>query len=143
MQIIYTPKAKEHLNFWIKSGNKPVLNKILKLTNAIIENPFEGIDKPEALKYELTGYWSRRITQEHRYVYAIAGDTLLSNHLKGITSKKLCKTFAKGLQLLKNWQPFQNHKSLLFVDKFITQLINHTINLALNYYYGNSNENKA
>lgn len=83
MQIIYTPKAKEHLDFWIKSGNKTVLKKILKLTNAIIENPFEGIGKPEALKYELIGYWSRRITLEDRYVYAITGDTLIVQSLKG------------------------------------------------------------
>jgi len=61
MQITYTPKAKEHLDFWIKTGNKPVLKKIFQLTKAILENPFEGIGKPEPLKHELTGYWSRRI----------------------------------------------------------------------------------
>lgn len=77
MQIIYTPKAKEHLDFWIKSGNKAILKKILNLTKAIIENPFEGVGKPEALKYKLTGFWSRRITQEDRYVYSVAGDTLV------------------------------------------------------------------
>jgi len=68
MQIIYTPKAKEYLEFWVKSGNKPILKKIVELTKAIMENPYEGIGKPEPLKYELTGCWSRRITQEHRYV---------------------------------------------------------------------------
>ncbi len=83
MQIIYTPKAKEHLDFWIKSGNKAVLKKILQLTNATIESPFEGMGKPEALKHELTGYWSRRITQEHRFVYAVANDTLIVQSLKG------------------------------------------------------------
>lgn len=56
MQITYTPRAKEHLDFWIKSGNKPILKKIVQLTKAIVENPFEGIGKPEPLKYELTGY---------------------------------------------------------------------------------------
>lgn len=83
MQIIYTPKAKEHLDFWIKTGNKSILKKILKLTNAIIESPFEGIGKPEALKHELTGYWSRRINQEHRFVYAVTGDALIVQSLKG------------------------------------------------------------
>ena len=83
MQIIYTPKAKEHLDFWVKTGNKPVLKKIAQLTRAIMENPYEGIGKPEPLKHELTGYWSRRITQEHRYVYAIAEDTLIVASLKG------------------------------------------------------------
>jgi toxin YoeB len=83
MQITYTPKAKEHLDFWIKSGNKPILKKILQLTNAIIENPFEGIGKPEALKYELTGYWSRRIDNVHRFVYKIDDDILIIQSLKG------------------------------------------------------------
>lgn len=82
MQIIYTPKAKEHLDFWVKSGNKPILKKIVELTKAIMENPYEGIGKPEPLKHELTGYWSRRITQEHRYVYTIADDVLIVASLK-------------------------------------------------------------
>lgn len=83
MQITYTPKAKEHLDFWIKTGNKQVLNKILQLTKAIMENPFEGVGKPEPLKYELTGYWSRRINGEHRFIYLIADDTLIIQSLKG------------------------------------------------------------
>lgn len=48
MQIIYTPTAKEHLDFWIRSGNKPILKKIIQLIKAIIENPYQGIGKPEA-----------------------------------------------------------------------------------------------
>ncbi|MCF8360782.1 MAG: Txe/YoeB family addiction module toxin [Prolixibacteraceae bacterium] len=83
MQIIYTPNAKRHLDFWIKTGNKAILKKILLLTKAIIKSPFEGIGKPEALKYDLTGYWSRKITKEHRYVYAIADDILIIASLKG------------------------------------------------------------
>ena len=83
MQIIYTPKAKEHLDFWIKSGNKPVLKKIVELTKSVIKNPYEGIGKPEPLKHELAGYWSRRITNEHRYVYKIDGETLIVASLKG------------------------------------------------------------
>jgi toxin YoeB len=82
MQIIYSPKAKEHLDFWVKTGNKPILKKIVQLTKAIMENPYEGIGKPEQLKYELTGYWSRRINHEHRYVYTIAADTLIVASLK-------------------------------------------------------------
>ncbi len=71
MQIIYSPKAKEHLDFWIKTGNKAILKKTIQLINAIISNPYKGIGKPEALKYELTGYWSRRINDEHRLIYKI------------------------------------------------------------------------
>jgi len=83
MQIIFTPKAKEHLDFWIKSGNKPVLKKISQLTRSIMENPYEGYGKPELLKHELTGYWSRRITQEHRFVYTIVENSLIVASLKG------------------------------------------------------------
>lgn len=83
MQIIYTPKAKEHLDFWVNSGNKAVLKKILELTQAIMDAPYEGIGKPEALKYELSGYWSRRINKEHRYVYQIDENVLKVYSLKG------------------------------------------------------------
>jgi toxin YoeB len=83
MQIIYTPKAKEHLDFWINSGNKPMLKKIIQLTKAIIANPYQGIGKPEALKHELTGYWSRRIDNAHRLVYKVENDVLQIHSLKG------------------------------------------------------------
>ena len=79
MQIIYTPDAQDDLKYWVKTGNKPILKKILQLTNAIIESPFEGIGKPEMLKYDFTGLWSRRINREHRYVYSI-DDEVLSIH---------------------------------------------------------------
>ncbi|MFB0908937.1 MAG: Txe/YoeB family addiction module toxin [Spirosomataceae bacterium] len=65
---MYTPKAKDDLDFWVNTGNKPILKKILKLIKSIQKNPFEGIGKPETLKYDLAGYWSRRITQDHRFV---------------------------------------------------------------------------
>ncbi len=85
MQIIYTPQAKGHLDFWIMSGNKPILKRIIQLTKAIIENPYKGIGKPEALKHELIGKWSRRIDSKHRIVYSMDVDldvlTILS--LKG------------------------------------------------------------
>ena len=83
MQIIYTPKAKEHLDYWVKTGNKPILSRILKLTNAIIENPFKGIGKPEPLKHDLAGKWSRKINDEHRYVYQVQGNVLNIYSLKG------------------------------------------------------------
>lgn len=55
MEIIYLQKSEEDLEFWIKSGNRSILKKIAQLTSAIIQKPFEGIGKPEPLKYELTG----------------------------------------------------------------------------------------
>ncbi|MCR8556118.1 Txe/YoeB family addiction module toxin [Mucilaginibacter sp. BJC16-A38] len=71
MEVIYSPKALEDLIYWKKSGNKAVQNKITKLIDAIQDNPYEGIGKPEPLKYNLSGAWSRRITQEHRIVYEV------------------------------------------------------------------------
>jgi len=83
MEIIYLPKADEDLTFWINSGNKAVLKKIAQLTDAIIQNPHQGIGKPEALKYALAGKWSRRITDTHRYIYQIENDTLKVYSLRG------------------------------------------------------------
>lgn len=83
MEIIYLPKADEDLNFWINSGNKAILKKIAHLTEAIVQDPYHGIGKPEALKYALAGKWSRRITDEHRYIYQIENGILKVYSLKG------------------------------------------------------------
>ena len=71
MEVIYSPKAVEDLKYWKKSGNKAVQKKITDLINAIQQNPYEGIGKPEPLKHNLSGAWSRRINREHRLVYEI------------------------------------------------------------------------
>jgi toxin YoeB len=71
MEVVFTPRALEDLKYWKKSGNKAIQNKISKLIEAIKVNPFEGIGKPEPLKYNLSGAWSRRIDKEHRIVYEI------------------------------------------------------------------------
>jgi len=83
MEIVYLPKADEDLDYWIKTGNKIVLKKITQLTESIISIPYSGIGKPEALKYQLIGKWSRLITDEHRYVNQIEGDILKVYSLKG------------------------------------------------------------
>ncbi len=71
MEVIFAPKALEDLKYWKKSGNKIIQKKIQGLILAIQKNPFEGIGKPEQLKHNLSGLWSRRINQEHRLVYEI------------------------------------------------------------------------
>lgn len=83
MEIKYLPKADADLTFWIKTGNKAILKKDAQLTRAILENPYAGIGKPEALKHELAPKWSRRITQEHRSVYLVENATLSVYSLKG------------------------------------------------------------
>jgi toxin YoeB len=77
MQIIFSEKAKSDLNFWIKSGNKNVLKKIYSLITDIQRNPFEGIGKPEPLKHQLSGKWSRRINNEHRIIYQVTNDGVI------------------------------------------------------------------
>lgn len=64
MQIELSSEAKSHLQYWRKAGNKAVLNKISKLTDAILKDLYSGIGKPEAIKYELAPKWSRRITSD-------------------------------------------------------------------------------
>lgn len=71
MEIIFSPRAAEDLKYWKKSGNRAIQIKIEKLLDAIQENPYKGIGKPEPLKHNLSGAWSRRITQEHRLVYEV------------------------------------------------------------------------
>jgi len=63
----------EDLRFWVKTDRNAAL-RTLELVEATLRDPFQGIGKPEALKYVLAGCWSRRITQEHRLVYRV-GET--------------------------------------------------------------------
>jgi toxin YoeB len=60
-----------------------VQKRIIALKNAIIASPYTGIGKPEPLKYELSGKWSRRIDRKNRFVYAVENDTLYIFSLKG------------------------------------------------------------
>lgn len=76
MEVKFLPKAIEHLEYWKKSGDKGVQKKTQALIQDIQKTPFEGIGKPEALKYELSGSWSRRINNEHRIVYEIVNNVL-------------------------------------------------------------------
>jgi toxin YoeB len=83
MEIILLQRAKEHLNYWEKTNNKIVLKRISMLIRAIINDPYVGIGKPELLKHELSGKWSRRIDKENRIVYGIVDSVLYIYTLKG------------------------------------------------------------
>lgn len=72
MEIEFMAKALEDIEFWKNSGNKTIQIRISKLLENICKTPYSGIGKPEALKHELIGYWSRRITHEHRLVYTVS-----------------------------------------------------------------------
>ena len=77
MEIVYTKKAKADITWWKKSGNKQIQKRITDLIISIAATPFEGIGKPELLKYELAGKWSRRITQEHRIIYEVEENRII------------------------------------------------------------------
>ncbi|MFV8364729.1 Txe/YoeB family addiction module toxin [Flavobacterium sp. ZT3P35] len=84
MEIGYTDEALEDIAYWKKSGDKGIQNKIKNLIIAIQDNPTEGIGKPEQLKHNLSGSWSRRINQEHRIVYEIKeNNTIEIQSLRG------------------------------------------------------------
>lgn len=68
--------AWEDYLYWQKQDKK-ILNKINQLVKDISRNPFEGIGKPEPLKENLAGFWSRRIDEEHRLVYAVEDNKVL------------------------------------------------------------------
>jgi len=82
VEVDFLDKAIDDIEFWKKSGNKTVQSKITKLLESICLTPYSGIGKPEPLKHELSGYWSRRITDEHRLVYTVS-----ENHIKVISMR--------------------------------------------------------
>lgn len=76
MRIVFSEIAWEDYQSWQKEDKKMV-NKINRLIKEIIRTPTEGIGKPEPLKFDLSGYWSRRIDREHRLVYKWSEDKVL------------------------------------------------------------------
>jgi len=82
VEVIFSPQAIEDLEFWKKSGNKIIQKKIQQLIESIQETPYEGIGKPEGLKYKFSGSWSRRINHEHRLIYKLENQTIIITALK-------------------------------------------------------------
>ena len=72
MDISFTPNAWEEFEYWI-DNDPDIVVRIKDLVKSIRQDAFKGIGKPEPLRYDLKGYWSRRITGEHRIVYKISG----------------------------------------------------------------------
>lgn len=83
MEIDYALQAREDLAYWKKINNVIVLKKIRKLIEAILENPYDGIGKPEQLKQNLSGCWSRRIDKEHRLIYEVTENSITVLSMKG------------------------------------------------------------
>lgn len=76
MKIVFAEQAWEDYLYW-QSRDKKVLKKINTLIKEIKRDPFMGIGEPEPLKYNWSGYWSRRITLEHRLVYKVIENSIL------------------------------------------------------------------
>lgn len=72
---VFHPEFRADLKFWVKSDRSTAL-RVLDLVEAVMRDPFQGLGKPEPLRYLLAGCWSRRITQEHRLVYRVTEETL-------------------------------------------------------------------
>lgn len=72
----WTDDAWDDYIYWHKQNDHAMIKRINKLIKDIDHHPFEGIGKPEPLKYELTNSWTRRITQEHRIIYQIENQTI-------------------------------------------------------------------
>ena len=81
MKLIFAEKAWEDYLYWQKTDKK-ILKRINALVKDIQREPFEGIGKPEPLKHALSGYWSRRINDEHRFVYKVADGAILIAQLR-------------------------------------------------------------
>lgn len=72
---MFHPEFREDLRYWVEV-NRQVALRAFDLVEAILRDPFQGIGKPEPLKYLAAGTWSRRLTQEHRIVYLVSSDRI-------------------------------------------------------------------
>ncbi len=81
MKLLFSENAWDDYLFWQKTDKK-TLKRINKLIKDIQRNKYEGLGKPEALKHNLSGFWSRRITNEHRIVYKIENNFILIAQLR-------------------------------------------------------------
>lgn len=75
MKLVFADEAWEDYLYWQKQ-DKRMLERINKLIRETQRDPFNGVGKPEPLKHALAGFWSRRLTDEHRMVYRVSADAL-------------------------------------------------------------------
>jgi toxin YoeB len=82
MEFLFKEEAEQDLEYWYRTDKK-VVRKIEGLLNSMKITPFAGIGKPELLKGNLSGYWSRRIDKKNRIVYSVENNTITIYSLKG------------------------------------------------------------
>ena len=76
MEVILFDQARKDIVYWKTSGQTLIMKKITSLLNDIQKHPYDGIGKPEELKHELSGWWSRRINKEHRLIYKVVNNEI-------------------------------------------------------------------
>lgn len=82
MRLEFKPQAFEDLQFWVENHPK-IAKRILRIIEETQREPFTGIGKPEPLRGELMGWWSKRIDQEHRLIYRVEKDVLIIAQARG------------------------------------------------------------
>ena len=82
MRLEFKPQDFEDLQYWVQQNPK-LAKRLLRLIEETQRDPFGGTGKPEALRGELSGWWSKRIDQEHRLVYRVEGDRLIIAQARG------------------------------------------------------------
>ncbi|MFB9293830.1 Txe/YoeB family addiction module toxin [Persicitalea jodogahamensis] len=81
-RLDFSEQARKDISYHRKAGNRAVLKKLLTLLEEIADHPFEGTGKPEILRHDLSGCWSRRINKEHRLVYEV-----FENHIRILSAR--------------------------------------------------------
>ena len=76
MRLEFKPQAFEDLQFWVRTNPK-LAKRLLRLIEETVRNPHGGVGKPEPLRGELSGWWSKRIDQQHRLIYQVVDDRLI------------------------------------------------------------------
>ena len=76
MKVVFADRGWEDFTYWVENDRK-MAARIVRLIKDIEREPFEGLGKPEPLRHDLTGFWSRRITDEQRLVYAVDKERVL------------------------------------------------------------------
>ncbi len=83
MEVRFTETAMAQLAHFNQTNQQEILKKIRQLLEAVLLNPYQGIGKPEQLKHQYSGYWSRRINKEHRLIYKIQEASIVVYSVKG------------------------------------------------------------
>ena len=76
MKVVFADRGWEDFTYWVENDRK-IAARIVRLIKDIEREPYDGLGKPEPLRHDLTGFWSRRITDEHRLVYSVDKERVL------------------------------------------------------------------